>query len=229
MSTKFTTVRLTISGEHFEILVNPDNALNYKLGRKIELSQVIAVDEVYSDSSKGLRVSAEKLVKFFRTQDVAQVAKAILEKGELQMTTDQRRRQVEEKRKQIINFISRNFIDPKTGLPHPPLRIEQALQQVRVTIDPFKPAEEQAKAVVDQMRTILPLKSEKMKIMVKIPAQFAPQSMGILKGFGESQKEEWGADGTLTALLEIPAGAHVTLIDKLGAVTKGAAQVNVIR
>ncbi|MBI4258438.1 MAG: ribosome assembly factor SBDS [Thaumarchaeota archaeon] len=229
MSTKFTTVRLTINGEHFEILVNPDNALNYKLGRKVELSQVIAVDEVYSDSSKGLRVSAEKLKKFFHTSDVAQAAKAVLERGDLQMTTDQRRRLVEEKKKQIINFISRNFVDPKTGLPHPPMRIEQALLQVRVSIDAFKPVEEQVKAIVDQMRAILPMKSEKMRIMVKVPAQFAPQSMGVLKGFGESHKEEWGADGSLTALLEIPAGAHAALLEKLGAVTKGAAQVNVIR
>ena len=162
MSTKFTTVRLTLGGEHFEILVNPDNALSYKLGRKVEVSQVVAMDEVYSEASKGLRISGEKLQKSFHTADVSKVVKEVLDRGELQLTADQRRRLVEDKRKQIIAFIAKNYADPKTGLPHPPLRIEQAFQQVRVTIDPFKPAEEQAKAVIEQMRTILPLKSEKM-------------------------------------------------------------------
>lgn len=229
MSTKFTTVRLTITGEHFEILVNPDNALSYKMGRKVEVSQVIAVDEVYSDSSKGLRNSAEKLTKYFHTSDVAKVAKEILDRGELQLTTDQRRRLIEDKRKQIITHISRNYIDPKTGLPHPPLRVEQALQEVRLSIDPFKPAEEQAKVVVNQLRTILPLKSEKMKLLIKVPPQFAPQSIGILRGFGEAQKEEWGADGYLTAVVEIPAGAHAALVDRLGSATRGAAQVSILR
>ena len=90
MSGKFTTVRLTLNGEHFEILVRPDPALNYKLGRRMELSQIVAVDEVYSDSSKGLRVSAEKLQKYFNTTDIFKVEEIILEKGELLLTTEQR-------------------------------------------------------------------------------------------------------------------------------------------
>jgi len=229
MSTKFTTVRLTLGGEHFEILVNPDNALSYKLGRKVEVSQVVAMDEVYSEASKGLRISGEKLQKSFHTADVSKVVKEVLDRGELQLTADQRRRLVEDKRKQIIAFIAKNYADPKTGLPHPPLRIEQAFQQVRVTIDPFKPAEEQAKAVIEQMRTILPLKSEKMRVVIRVPAQFAPQSIGVLKSFGEPQKEEWGADGSFTAILEIPAGVHTSLVERLGSTTKGSAQVNILR
>jgi len=55
---KFTTVRLTLEGEHFEILVNPDSALSFKQGRNVEPSQVIAVDEVYADSNKGLRANS---------------------------------------------------------------------------------------------------------------------------------------------------------------------------
>jgi len=229
MSGKFTTVRLTVDGEHFEILVNPDNALNYKLGRSLELSQVLAVDEVYSDSSKGLRVSSEKLLKHFHTADHLEAAKIILERGELQLTTEQRRRMIEDKRRQIVSIISRSYVDPRTGLPHPPLRIEQAMGEATVSIDPFKDAQEQAKLVVDQLRTILPLKSEKLKIRIKIPPQHAPKSIGILKSFGEIQSEEWGSDGSLTVLLVIPAGVHSSLLERLGAVTKGSAQATVER
>ena len=71
MSSRYTTVRLIVDGEHFEILVNPDPALNFKLGKQIEPSQVIAADEVFSDSSKGLRVGTEKLRKYFKTEDSA--------------------------------------------------------------------------------------------------------------------------------------------------------------
>ncbi len=229
MSGKFTTVRLTVGGDHFEILVHPDNALNFKLGRNVELSQVIAIDEVYSDSSKGLRVSSEKLQKHFNTINHAEAAKIVLEKGELQLTTEQRRKMMEDKRKQIISIIARNYIDPRTGLPHPPTRIQQALQEVRVSIDPFKDAQEQTKMVIDQLRTIVPLKSEKMKLRVKVPPQFSPQAIGVIKGVGEILNEEWGSDGSLTALVEIPAGVHSSLMERLGAVTKGSAQASVLR
>ena len=229
MSGKFTTVRLTIDGEHFEILVRPDPALNYKLGRSMELSQVVGVDEVYSDSSKGLRVSAEKLQRHFNTIDVFKVEEIILKKGELQITTEQRRRLVDEKRKQIISLIARDYVDPKTGLPHPPVRIEQAMQHISVSIDPFKSAEEQSKNVIDALRPILPLKSERIKLLVKVPAQFASQSLGVLKSHSEVKKEEWGSDGGLTAIIEIPAGIHPKLLERLGAVSKGSAQATLLR
>lgn len=222
-------MRLTSDGEHFEILVHPDPALDFKLGRKVEVSQIVAVDEVYSDSNKGLRVPSEKLLKHFKTDDFMKVAEIILRKGNLNLTTDQRRRLVEEKRKQIVATISRNFVDPRTSLPHPPLRIEQAMAEVRISIDPFKDVNEQTKAVVDELRGILPLKSERIKLLVKVPAQYASQSFGALKGVGDIQKEEWGADGGLTVIIEIPAGVHSTLLDRLGSLTKGSAQASVIR
>ena len=224
MSSKFSTVRLTIDGEHFEILVHPDPALDFKFGKKVDISQVVAVD-----ASKGLRVPSEKLQKLFKTNDFLQIAESILRKGDLNLTTEQRRKLVEEKKRQIISTIARNYVDPRTGLPHPPLRIEQAMAEVRISIDPFKDVGEQTRVVVDQLRAILPLKSEKIKLLVKVPAQFAPQSYGALKGVGEIQKEEWGSNGDLTLVIEIPAGVHTTVLDRLGSLTKGTAQASVVR
>lgn len=229
MSAKFSTVRLSLEGEHFEILVHPDPALNFKFGRSVDVSQVVAVEEVYSDASKGLRVSEEKLSKFFKTKNFMEIAETILRKGDLNLTTEQRRRLVEEKRKQIVSTIARNYVDPRTGLPHPPLRIEQAMAEVRTTIDPFKDSAEQTKAVVDQLRPILPLKSERIKLLVKVPAQYSSQSFGALKGVGDIVKEEWGIDGGLTIMIEIPAGVHMALMDRLGSLTKGTAQASIIR
>jgi len=222
-------VRLSTGGEHFEILVHPDPALDFKFGRNVEVSQIVAVDEVYSDANKGLRVPAEKLAKIFKTTNFLQIAEVILRKGDLNLTTDQRRRLVEEKRKQIVVAISRNYVDPRSGLPHPPLRIEQAMAEVRITIDPFKDVGEQTKNVIDQLRGILPLKSERIKMLIKVPAQYASQSFGALKGVGEIVKEEWGGDGSLTVIMEIPAGVHSTLLDRLGSLSKGTAQASVLR
>lgn len=229
MSSKFSIVRLSTEGERFEILVHPDPALDFKFGRNVEVSQIVAVDEVYSDANKGLRVPVEKLQKHFKTTDFLQIAEIILRRGDLNLTTEQRRRLVEDKRKQIVSSIARNFVDPRTGLPHPPMRIEQAMAEIRISIDPFKDVNEQTKAVVEELRGILPLKSERIKLLVKIPAQFSSQSFGALKGVGEIIKEDWGQDGSLSVVIEIPAGVHATLLDRLGSITKGSAQASIIR
>ncbi len=229
MSTKFTNVRLTIEGERYEVLVYPDPALNFKMGKQVEPSQVLAIDEVFSDSSKGLRASADKLKKHFKTEDHAKAALEVLKRGELQLTQEQRLRLTEEKRRQIVNIISKNYVDPKTHLPHPPVRVEQTMQEARVSIDPFKDVNEQAKAVIEQIRTIIPLKSERVKLAVRTPAQYSGQAIGVLKGFGEILKEEWGQDGGLSVVLEVPAASQPSLLDRLGAVTKGSAQVTLVK
>ncbi|MDQ4074466.1 MAG: ribosome assembly factor SBDS, partial [Thermoproteota archaeon] len=138
---KITVAKLVVGSDRFEILVKPDPALEYKMGKRTDLSSILVSDEVYSDANKGSRVSVDKLNKHFKTTDYTEIAKQILLKGELSLTTDQRRKMVEEKKRQIIQYINKNFIDPKTKLPHPIQRIENALEDIRVTIDPFKKAE----------------------------------------------------------------------------------------
>ncbi len=229
MSEKFTTARITIAEEKFEILVKPDLALEFKMGKQVPISQIVAIEEIYSDAGKGTRASDEKVEKSFGTDDVLKVAEKILQNGELQLTTDQRRQLVEDKRKQIIAFISRNAIDPRTGTPHPPLRIEQAVSQLRFSVDAFKPAEEQAKAVIEELRTALPIKIENMRVAVKIFAEHSAKAYGSLKSFGTISREEWQADGSLIAVVEMPAGLYGPFIDRLGKLTQGTIQTKVLK
>lgn len=224
----YTTTRLSVMGERFEILVRPDPALDFKLGKLAEISNVLVVDTIFTDSGKGLRASEEKLKKAFNTVDVLEIAGIILKRGELQLTTEQRHRLVEEKRRQIISFISRNCIDPRTGFPHPPTRIEQALEQIRVVIDPFKSGEEQARAIIDDLRPILPLKFEKIKIAVKVPPEHAAKVIGIVKEFGDVSRDEWQSDGSWIAVVEMPAGLHAPFLERIGKATQGNYQTKML-
>jgi ribosome maturation protein SDO1 len=225
MTDKFTVVRLTLEGDKFELLVKPDPALDYKLGKRTDISNILVAEEIFSDANKGSRASGEKLMKHFRTTDVIEVAKQIMSRGELNLNTEQRRRMVEEKRKQIVQYINRSFVDPKTHLPHPVIRIEAAMDEARVIVDPFKRSEDQAKAVVDELRKILPLKSETLKLIVRIPPQYASQSYSVIKTAGDLKNEEWLSDGSLRVVLEMNASLRGSFIDRLGSVTKGSAEV----
>ena len=222
---KSSIVRLMLNADKFEILVKPDPALDYKLGKKIDISNILISDEIYSDANKGTRVPDEKLIKNFKTKDQTEIAKQILEHGDVNLTTDQRRRMVEEKKKQIIQYISRNFIDPKTHLPHPPIRIENAMEQIRLVIDPFKRPEEQAKKIIDPLRKILPLKSENLQLVVTVPSQFSAQSYSVIKGIGDLKDEKWLQDGSLKVIIEINAGIRLTFIERINSITKGSAHI----
>lgn len=229
MSEKFTTARITKSGEKFEILVKPEPALEFKMGKQLGVSQLLVIDEIYSDASKGTRASTEKLEKAFGTQDALGIAEEIMKHGELQLTTDQRRQLVEDKRKQIIAFIARNCVDPRTGTPHPPIRIEQALNQVRYSVDPFKNSDEQAKDVIELLRSQIPIKMEQMRVAVKVFAEHTAKAYGTIKGYGTITREEWQSDGALVAVVEMPAGLYGPFLERLGKVTQGTIQTKVLK
>jgi ribosome maturation protein SDO1 len=224
-----TTARITLAGERFEILVNPDAALNFRIGKDKSISKVLVVDTIFTDSGKGFRPSEDKLKEAFGTTDFHRIAEIILKRGELKLTKEQRRRLVEEKRKQIISFISRNCIDPRTGFPHPPLRVEQAMKQVSLVIDPFKRGEEQAKNFIEELRPILPMKIERMRLAVKIPPEHAPRVMGIVRDFGSVGREEWQRDGSWIAIVEMPAGLHSSFLKRISDTTHGNYQTKILR
>ena len=128
-----TVVKYSYEGEKFEILVKPDPALDYKLGKKKDISSVLVSDEIYTDSGKGTKPATEKLLKAFKTEDQTEIAHIILQKGDLNLTTDQRRKMIDEKKKQIVEFIVKTYVDPKTHLPHPPLRVERNFSTISFT------------------------------------------------------------------------------------------------
>jgi ribosome maturation protein SDO1 len=224
-----TVVKYSYEGEKFEILVKPDPALEYKLGKRKDISSVLVSDDIYTDSSKGTKPSIEKLLKAFKTEDATEIAEKILQKGDLNLTTEQRRKMVEEKKKQLVEFIAKTYVDPRTHLPHPPIRIEQAMKDARISVDSQKSVDEQVKDVVEKLRSIIALKSENLSLEIIIPAQFASQSYAVLKSVGSLKKEEWQNNGSLKAILEIPAAARPHVIDRLGSITKGSASVEVIQ
>lgn len=229
MSERYTIARIDLNGQHFEILTKPDNALSYTLGNSSLVSDVLATDTIFTDAGKGTKPSEETLKEVFGTIDPLKIAEVILKKGTLQLTTDQRKKLVEEKRRQIISFISRECIDPKTNLPHPPLRIEQAMKQIHYSIDPSKTVEEQAKEIIKLLRPIIPLKMEKISVEIHVPPEHASRVYGTVKGFGTMKRDQWLADGSWSAVVEMSAGMYGSFLDKLGKMTKGNVEARMIK
>lgn len=219
------TIARLVRGETFEILVDPDNALKYKMGEKVPISKILIYEEIYTDAKKGIRASEEQLLKVFKTKDKLAIATKILIEGTLQITSEQRHRLIEEKKRQIIEFISKNAVDPRTKLPHPPQRVELAMEQAGISIDPFIDAKEQATKVIEKLSPILPMKVGMTRVYVRVPGEFVGKAYGLLKNVGKILKEEYKGDGSWVGEVEILVGLQADLIEKLNKLCSGRAEV----
>ena len=218
--------KLNIGGKEFEILVDCDKALELRGGKSVAMDDILAVDDIFKDVKKGEKASEHDLQRLFGTIDVREVGKIIITKGVVQLTKEHLAKQREEKRKKIINIIHRNAVDPKTGLPHPPQRIENALEEARVHIDENKKAEEQVDDILNKLKPIIPIKFEKKKVEVVIPAQFSGRCMHVLKSY--NAKEEWLNDGRLKAITILPAGVVDEFFGKLNGICHGEVESKIL-
>ena len=219
--------RFEHSGERFELLVDPYLAMDLKHGKEVSFDDLLAADTVFKDAGKGDAKSEDSIKKVFHTTDIKEIARKIIVDGDVQLTTQQRRDMVERKRIEIVTFISRNALNPQTNSPHPPQRIENAMAEAKIQVDIGKSVKEQIPKVVSQIKKFIPLSMEKLKIAVKIPAAYSGKVNTILHKYGV-EKEEWQKDGSLVAVLELPAGIKQELFSELNSATHGDFESKII-
>ncbi len=220
--------RLDSQGSHFEVLIDPYMGQAMKNGEDVDTEKMLAVDEVFKDSSKGDRASDEHVKKIFGTDDIIEITRKIVMEGDIQLTTDQRRQMTEEKRKQIITYIANNAINPQMKAPHPPQRIENAMNEARVHIDPFKPVEAQVKDVMVAIKPLIPIRLEKTTIAIKLSADNYGKVYKDITDFGVIKKEEWTGGGFWIGLVEIPAGMQGDFFDRLNNKTHGDVETRIV-
>ncbi len=221
--------RLKTHGKTFEVFVDPDGALALKKGDQIKIENILAVEDVFSDARNGDRPAEQDVLNAFGTTDALKVAEKIIREGELQLTTEQRRKIQEDKKKQVVTFIARNAINPQTKSPHPPARIEAAMDEAGVHIDPMKSVDEMVEIAMKAIRPIIPIRFEEVKIAIKLPAEYAAKSYGSVSKFGALQKQEWQNDGSWIGVITIPAGMQDDLYKLLNSLTRGGAETKLLK
>jgi len=221
--------RLKKGEEHFEILIDPYAAADLIDGKEINIVQNLAIDAIFKDSKKGTHASEESLQNNFGTTNIEEITKQIILKGDIQLTTDQRHKMQKNKRNRIIETIVRNAMDPKTKSPHPRQRIELAMEEAGVHIDPFKPVSEQVKTTIELLRPIIPISMESVRISIKIPAEHIGRAYGTVRGYGTLEREDWQSDGSWIGIIKIAAGMQTEFYDRLNDVTKGNISTKILK
>jgi ribosome maturation protein SDO1 len=218
--------RIKVKGKHFEIHVDLDKAVEFKKGKNVLAQEFMDAPIIFSDIKKGLRVSSDELIAAFGTSDAFEIGKKIVKDGEILLPTEYRNKEQDTKRKQIVDWISKNAIDPASGRPHTPTRIEDALTKAGVNIT-NQPVNEQITKIIEQLRPIIPIRIENKKLRIKIPSIYTGQVYGLVNTYKE--KEEWLSNGDLSCTINLPVGLQMDFYDKLNAITHGSAIVEEIK
>jgi ribosome maturation protein SDO1 len=218
---KAVIAKIEKGGKRFEILVDPELAYEFREKGRIDkrIIDILAIENVFKDSKKGMPASKQDIIEFFGTDNIEKVAEKILREGEIQLTTEFKRKKLEARKMQIAEFISKNSVDPRTKTPHPPQRILNAIEQAKVHIDIFKNIDEEIEKTIKAISHILPLSFEKIKLEIKIPSKYASKCYGYIKSLGSEPK--WLDDGSLYSLIEIPSGLKDEIFKKINYLTNG--------
>ena len=225
------TARLESHGERFEVLVDPDAALAVKRGEfEGELEDVIAAEDVFEDASSGDRPPENALEEAFGTTEPLQVIPEVIKQGKIQITADQRREMQEQKRRQLINQITRNAVNPQMDdAPHPPERIESALEETDFRVDPMEPVESQVDEALDALRPVIPIRFDTVTVAVQLPPDYAGSGQAQVREFGDLEREEWQSDGSWVGVLTFPAGMQNEFYDLANEVSSGEAETQIIK
>jgi ribosome maturation protein SDO1 len=216
-------------GNRFELFVDPDLAFDYRRGEDVLLEDILKSYEIYDDAKRGSRATDILVKDAFGSSEVFTVAREILKHGEFKLTHEQRVQLVEEKTEAIIKDIAKKSMNPQTGHPHPPDRIRQAMDEAKVTVDPFIRVDEQVPRVVKALLVIIPISFESVKLRITLPASFAGKGYNIVAKAGVVKSDSWGQDGSWTGLVEMPASLRQALYDDLNKLTKGQTRIDVVR
>ena len=213
-----TIARIKKGSSHFEILVNMDDALKVKDGNSDYL--IIEGDAIFTDIKKGNRASSAELDTSFGTTDIDTIGKEIVRNGDILIDQAHRNEEQEQRIKQVVNFLATNAIDPQSGQAITPERIRNALHDARINVK-STPIENQIGDILANIQRIMPIKLETRKIKITVPAIQTGKAYGVLSMYKE--RENWLSDGSLEAIVNVPAGVLIDFYDKLNSVTHGSA------
>lgn len=111
-------IRLQKAGKRFEIACYRNKALNWRSKVETDINEVLQTDSVFSNVSKGMLANVKDIENAFGTSDKKLVCMEILNKGELQVSEQERLALQEVVFKDVANIIVDKTLNPETDRPY---------------------------------------------------------------------------------------------------------------
>ena len=214
-------VRLQKNNVKVEILGKPGMVTKFREG-KCSLNDAIIDDTIFSNSAKGEVASDADIAALGTGCKGRDLVELILKTGKYSLTAAEKREMVEKRHLEVVNFIHENFIDSTTKLPHPVVRIENALKEIKANIDPDHDAEHNARALIPKLQTVIRLTESTIEGQVVIPNSKLGQCVGLVYNLCKVGREEYGAENAYFNVTIAP-GRYDALNEQLSRASNGLA------
>uniref|UniRef100_A0A7S0BCY2 Ribosome maturation protein SBDS n=1 Tax=Rhodosorus marinus TaxID=101924 RepID=A0A7S0BCY2_9RHOD len=227
--TNVAVVRLKRKGKRFEVACYKNKVVSWRSGSETDLDEVIQVENVFSNVSKGIVANKKDLVAAFGTEDVQKVILVILEKGELQVSEKERQHHSDKTFQEIASIIADNCVDPRTQRPYPVTMIERVMREtLHYTVLSNRSAKQQALDVVKQLKQHMEIQRALMRINLTAPSKFGKQLKESISSLTTEFENENFSGRFYEATFLIDPGRFREIDELVKQTTKGQGSIEIV-
>jgi ribosome maturation protein SDO1 len=186
-------VKYTSGKKRFEVLTKDGSVKKFREG-KLGWNNVLFADQVFTDSKKGNVAKDKDLKSVFGTSDLTECLIKIILEGELSVSAKERKEDMKRHKQAVIGHLHRTYVDAG-NLPHPLTRLEAAVNDSKVRIDPGEQVEKQANDIVKAMSGKLVFRKNTVEYTVAVSHTYARKASSVIYQYCEVNKENWEANG----------------------------------
>ncbi|RHZ05143.1 hypothetical protein DYB37_002570 [Aphanomyces astaci] len=222
--TNVAIVRLKKGGCRFEVACYKNKVVNWRNKIETQLDEVLQSHDVFVNVSKGKRATADDMRKVFGTDDVDEVAKLIIDLGELQVSDGERaafnqsyvavfhvlvepflphERHTCSLFQEIATIVAEKCVNPESNRPYP-----RAMKEIHYSLIPNRSAKQQALEVISKLQDHMPITRAKMKVQVSVPAKDGKAMKKYLEQHNAAVLEQKGTSDVLRLICLIDPGAY---------------------
>ncbi|CAM9790182.1 unnamed protein product [Pylaiella littoralis] len=172
--TNVAVVRLNKTGKRFEIACYRNKVVNWRNRVETDLDEVLQIESVFENVSKGVLAKNKDLLKAFGTDSQLEVCRIILDKGEMQVSDKERQVALESVFRDVATIVSEKCVNPASNRPYTVSMIEKAMRDIHFSAHPTRSAKQQALEVMKKLKEVMPIDRAKMKLRITTDDNAAP-------------------------------------------------------
>lgn len=162
-------VRLQKKGKRFEIACYRNKILSWRNRVETDVSEVLQIDNIFANVSKGMLASAKDLQDAFDTTDTNTICREIMDKGEMQVSEQERGAFFDSMFRDVAAIVADKAINPENNRPYTISMIQNAMRQIHYAVSINKSAKSQALDVIRKLKDVMPISRASMLLRVVCP------------------------------------------------------------
>lgn len=228
--TNIAIVRMKKAGKRFEIACYKNKVVSWRNKTEKDIDEVLQTDTVFANVSKGQVAKRDDLKKAFDTDDLNEICRKILAKGELQVSEKERHQQLDSMFTDIATIVAEKCVNPDTKRPYTVGMIEKAMKDIHISVKPNKNTKQQALEVIRKLKETETIQIDRaqMKLRITLPVREAkklkPKIVPLVKTV---ESEDYSTDEFEMVCLADP-GCFREMDELVRSSTKGKGTVEVL-